>query len=152
MPASSTIKMEIITVKVRCAVFTTGSRNAVTPLLTASTPVIAVQPLANDLSSSHTLTPTTAAGSGEGGTTGVGCPPDVIIFTVPIPSVIRSVPTKRYVGIMNNAPVSRTPRKFTTVMTNKMTRQMGSVRGSRDGTAETSAPTPAEIPTAAVKT
>ena len=33
-------------VKVRRAVGTTGSRNALTPLLTASTPVMAVHPLA----------------------------------------------------------------------------------------------------------
>ncbi len=152
MPASSTSRMAMIAVNVRWAVFTIGSRNAVTPLLTASTPVIAVHPLANDLSSSQPLSPTVATGNGGGGTTGVGCPPEASAFVIPITSVIRSVPTKRYVGIMKRAPVSRTPRKFTSVMSSRMTRQSGSVWGSRDGAAETSAPTPAEIPTAAVKT
>jgi hypothetical protein len=33
----------------RCAFFTAGSRKALTPLLTASTPVRAVQPLAAEL-------------------------------------------------------------------------------------------------------
>ncbi len=47
----------MITVSVRCAVFTTGSRKAWTPLLTASTPVIAVQPLENALINSQTLIP-----------------------------------------------------------------------------------------------
>ena len=43
-------------VSVRRALVTTGSRKALTPLLTASTPVIAVQPLANARSSSHKVT------------------------------------------------------------------------------------------------
>ena len=38
----------MITVSVRLAWETAGSRKTVTPLLTASTPVMAVQPLAND--------------------------------------------------------------------------------------------------------
>ena len=53
---------------------------------------------------------------------------------------------------MNTAPVSRTPRRLTRVMSSKMTRHIESVCGWSDGTAETSAPTPAEIPTAAVRT
>ena len=82
---------------------------------TASTPVIAVQPLANDLSNSQALSPTVATGkTGEESVTGSGCPPDANTLTIPITSVISSVPTNRYVGTMNKAPVSRTPRKFTT--------------------------------------
>ncbi len=42
-----------MTVSVFCAFLVVGSRKARTPLLTASTPVIAVQPLANAFSSSH---------------------------------------------------------------------------------------------------
>ena len=57
-------------VSVNCAVFVTGSRKARTPLLTASTPVIAVQPLENALSISHTETPIAAAGITGGATTG----------------------------------------------------------------------------------
>lgn len=40
--------MTMMAVRVRRALCTGGSRNAVTPLLTASTPVIAVQPLESD--------------------------------------------------------------------------------------------------------
>ncbi len=47
MPSRSTIRIAMMIVRVRRAFATTGSRNACTPLLTASTPVIAVQPLAN---------------------------------------------------------------------------------------------------------
>ena len=47
MPPSISIKSAMMIVNVRFAVFAHGSRKAFTPLLTASTPVIAVQPLAN---------------------------------------------------------------------------------------------------------
>ena len=45
-------------VRLRWAFFTAGSRKAFTPLLTASTPVRAVQPLAKTLSNSQKLTAT----------------------------------------------------------------------------------------------
>ena len=45
--------MAMMAARVRRADFTAGSRNAITPLLTASTPVSAVQPLENALSISH---------------------------------------------------------------------------------------------------
>ena len=64
----------MIAVRVRCAFLTTGSRKAPTPLLTASTPVIAVQPLAKARSSSHrpAASASAAAGRAGGGTTGWG--------------------------------------------------------------------------------
>ena len=52
---------------VRCPYFTAGSRNALMPLLTASTPVIAVQPLAKARSSSQSGSLRWLAGSGRGG-------------------------------------------------------------------------------------
>src|ERR1039458_4475392 len=75
MPASIRMSNAMITPSVRRAFSAVGSRNAFTPLLTASTPVMAVQPLANALSSSHTLTAATAGGAGGRLTTGVGWPP-----------------------------------------------------------------------------
>jgi hypothetical protein len=45
--------MRTIAVSVRVASATAGFWNAVTPLLTASTPVIAVQPLAKAVIKSH---------------------------------------------------------------------------------------------------
>jgi hypothetical protein len=59
-------------VRARRAFFVVGSRNAMTPLLTASTPVIAVQPLEKTRSRSHKLAAATAGGSLAGGTMGVG--------------------------------------------------------------------------------
>ena len=58
-------------VRVRLAVGITGSRNAFTPLLTASTPVMAVQPLANACSSSHRFGAALARRSLGGATTSV---------------------------------------------------------------------------------
>src|SRR3982074_2087907 len=79
MPASNTPRMMTIAVKVRCAWVTVGARKAPTPLLTASTPVIAVQPLAKARSSSQTETAAavviSGGGGGGGGTTGTGSPP-----------------------------------------------------------------------------
>ena len=57
---------------VRLALTTAGSRKAVTPLLTASTPVIAVQPLANARSTIHQPAAEVAAITGGGATTGIG--------------------------------------------------------------------------------
>src|SRR5260370_31051986 len=65
----------MMTVRVRCAFFTPGSRKAFTPLLTASTPVRAVQPLAKTFSKSHKVTASVMAGGGGSGATGTGCPP-----------------------------------------------------------------------------
>src|ERR1044072_6762679 len=72
MPASRMPRSSTIHVRVPIARFTVGRANAPTPLLTASTPVIAVQPLANALISSQRVAGATAAGSGGGGGTGAG--------------------------------------------------------------------------------
>src|ERR1700735_240626 len=101
MPASITIKRAIIIVSTRRDVFTTGSRNARTPLLTASTPVIAVQPLAKDCSNNHTLAAATAEEGGAGGiTTGTGCPPAMTDLNMPNASAGRQVPMHRDGGRM----------------------------------------------------
>jgi hypothetical protein len=60
--------------------------------------------------------------------------------------------TNKYVGAMKISPVSRNPRRFTSVMTVRIPRHIAKVCGCKAGTAETSAPTPAEIPTATTST
>ena len=142
----------MITVSVFRAVAAVGSRNAFTPLLTASTPVMAVHPLAKAFSSSQADTAAVAAAGAGGEITGAGCPPPRIVFPTPMTIAISSVPTNRYVGARNTAPVSRTPRRFTSAITARIPRHIPSVCGCRAGTAETRAPTPAEIPTATTKT
>ena len=53
MPASRMASRAMMMVSVVLAFLRVGSRNAITPLLTASTPVMAVQPEEKALSSSH---------------------------------------------------------------------------------------------------
>ena len=72
MPASMTASRPMIAVNVRWACGTAGSRKAVTPLLTASTPVMAVQPLAKARIKIQRLAAVVAAGSDAGASTGDG--------------------------------------------------------------------------------
>ena len=69
MPPNMTIKEATITASVARAVLTTGSRKARTPLLTASTPVIAVHPLEKAFKRSQRLTAAAADAGGAGGAT-----------------------------------------------------------------------------------
>jgi hypothetical protein len=144
--------MAQIAVRVRLAYFTDGSLKSGTPLLTASTPVMAVQPLANARSSSQMLAVAPAAASGGGGTTGTGCPSAEIALTIPINRITAKSTTKAYVGMPKARPDSRTPRRFTRAITTRMPRQRARMWSCIAGKAETSAPTPAEIPTAALRT
>ena len=118
-----------------------------TPLLTASTPVIAVQPLPKLLASIHKVGAATAAGGGTGGaTTGEGWPPSARARPTPMMSAMQR--PKETVGRANAVPVALKPRKLTTVSSASTAMQSGSVCGKRLGTADTSAPMPAEMATA----
>src|SRR5215469_2522801 len=109
MPANSTVRIAIIAPSARCAAATAGLRNAGTLLLTASTLVIAVHPLANARTRVLSpATPTALLGCG-GPTTGVGCPPDDNAAHTPIVSITKRVPTNKHVGNMNRTPASRIP-------------------------------------------
>src|SRR5215469_16313255 len=92
IPASKMIRSPTIAVSVRCAVRTEGSRKSGTPLLTASTPVIAVVPLANDRMSSQVVTAAVAGPGGGGGVTGTGCPFEAIVRITPTTITTSSVP------------------------------------------------------------
>ena len=139
-------------VSVRLALSVFGSRKAVTPLLTASTPVMAVHPLAKTFINSQSVSTPVAGGNAGGATTGIGCPPVRIACKEPRPMTVSRQRINTQVGIMKTTPVSRTPRMFTTVNSRSIRRQSPRVWACRLGTAETSAPTPAEMPTAAVRT
>src|SRR5262250_1051607 len=58
---------------------------------------------------------------------GRGCPPEAIVLEIPATIAINSVPTNIYVGIIKIRPVSRTPRRFTTVIRIRMPRQRARV-------------------------
>jgi len=75
MPASRIPSATTMKVSVRRALRTCGWRKALTPLETASIPVIAVQPDAKARSNSHQPSASAASGVGGGGTTGCGWPP-----------------------------------------------------------------------------
>ena len=145
MPANNTTRMPMIAESVRCALRTAGSRNALTPLLTASTPVIAVQPLAKARNTIHHPAVVVAANIAGGAITATGWPPITHALISPIPSTVNKQRTKRYVGTTNAKPDSRTPRRLTMAMNARMPKHSRSVWGWSAGTAETRAPTPAEI-------
>src|SRR5262245_36502467 len=121
--------MPMIALSVRRALIVAGSRNAVTPLLTASTPVIAVQPLANERKSSQTLAPAVATGIGGGGASGAGDPSDVHTLNRPMATTVNRQNTNRYVGTTKARPDSRTPRKLTSAMSVRIARQIANVCG-----------------------
>jgi hypothetical protein len=69
------INKPTIIARVNRAQFTTGSLNACTPLLTASTPVIAVHPLANAFNIIHQVTCSFAGATAGNAAAASGCPP-----------------------------------------------------------------------------
>ena len=152
VPKSMMTSVPMITVRAICAFLTLGSRKAITPFETASTPVIAAQPLEKDLSASQTPRPITVAGRGWGiAARATGWPPAAITRKKPNATVVSTVPTKRKVGPMNAAPVSLTPRMLTMARNASTSRHNSSVCGSSQGRSEITAPTPAVMPTAAVR-
>src|SRR5260370_4639220 len=72
---------------------TRGSEKRGTPLLTASTPVIAVQPLANDRINNQNATAFVGLITAGGGTIALGCPPLISEREMPTPIAISSVTT-----------------------------------------------------------
>ena len=95
--------------------------------LTASTPVIAVQPLAKVRRRSQTESASVARGAAGGGTTGAGLPPAASVAQTPQASAPPREAMNRYVGTASTAPVSFVPRRFTSVSPARMSRQSGSV-------------------------
>src|SRR5579872_6433203 len=93
-----TIKIAIMIVKVSLAYLEDGSRNAITPLLTASTPVMAVQPLEKARSISQALMASVAVFNLGGAATAMGCPPAATVFNKPIAIAASRHPMNKYVG------------------------------------------------------
>jgi hypothetical protein len=86
--------MATMAVRVRWALETLGSRKMGTPLLTASTPVMAVQPLAKARTNIQLPTATAEPETIGGATTGTGWPPLVRAFQSPIAITAPRVSTK----------------------------------------------------------
>jgi hypothetical protein len=117
------------------------------PLLTASTPVMAVQPLAKARSTSQRPMLSVALGRGGGAVSGAGAPPAIVAFQNPTARITAKQATKRYVGTASARPASSVPRRLISVTSARMPRQSGRVAGCSAGTADTNAPTPAETAT-----
>ena len=138
-------------VSVVLAFLRVSSRKAITPLLTASTPVMAVQPEENTFSSSHQLTAAVAAGNAGSGVTGCGCPAACSTCHAPTRDHNQQRSRKQvsgnhehHAGVVHAAHVHDGQN-------GQHSRHSSSVCGCKAGTAEISAPTPAEMPTAAVR-
>ena len=139
-------------VKVRWACRTAGSRKAVTPLLTASTPVIAVQPLANARIKTHRLTAVVAAGSVAGGSTGTGWPLAKTVLTTPIAKTAKQREDEQIGRSHECQPRLANPTQVDD-RDQEQNRQTERQRvGLQVRQADTRAPTPAEIPTATTST
>jgi hypothetical protein len=126
-PANKITRVPTMATRVRRACTTAGSRKTLVALLTASTPVIAVHPLANALTRSHAPAVAVAAGAAGGAITPTGAPAFSQARTTPMTRIRVRHPTKAYVGTTNARPDSRTPRRFTAAMIARIVRQSASV-------------------------
>src|SRR5262245_46398129 len=96
MPMNITIPISAIVTSVAAAFLDSGGRNAGTPSETASTPVIAVQPLANAVSSRNVVSGCVPASGGSASSTGAIDP--VRYRYRPTISITPIVATKKYVA------------------------------------------------------
>jgi hypothetical protein len=85
----------MIMVRVVLAFLRVGSRNAITPLLTASTPVMAVQPEEKTFRISHQVSAAVTGGIAGIGVTGWGCPAACTTCHPPTAITISSVAVNR---------------------------------------------------------
>ena len=113
MPRNITPTRAPITVSVVRALRASGGLKAGTPFETASTPVIALQPSANARMRSRR--PSDSAGTTTGVTplTCGGAPRSVRPTPTPIRASIET--RKTYVGIAKIVPLSRMPRRLTSI-------------------------------------
>ena len=133
----------MIAVSVRRAWRTAGSRKALTPLLTASTPVMAVQPLAKARISDPEASAVAAAmAAAAAARPAPGVRRRASALTTPMASTAQQRDdeqvSRHHEG---HARLARRPRRLTTVISARIARQRAQrVRAGATGTAETRAP------------
>ena len=110
MPTNIPTAITAIAMRVAAAFFASGGRKAGTPFDTASTPVIAVQPFANAVSSRNVVSVWCPAATGGGTSTGV-MPPLKYSYMPPAINT-ATLTTNTYVGTAKMRPDSRIPRRF----------------------------------------
>ncbi len=135
---------------VDAAFFDSGGRNAGTPFETASTPVIAVQPLANAVSSRNSESGWNVDGAAPSAT-GSACTVPPMTCHAPRPTSVSVVTMKKYVGTAKMLPDSRMPRRFP-IISSATNPSVSSTRLTcQSGNAEVIAATPAAMLTATVR-
>src|SRR3954465_368747 len=105
IPTNIAIARVAIVTSVEAAFLASGGLNAGTPFETASTPVIAVQPFANAVSSRNNVSDSCVEATGGMG--GRGWTEPVTARQVPTATRVRIVTIKKYVGIEKILPDSR---------------------------------------------
>ena len=136
---------------VSAAFFSSGGLKAGTPFDTASTPVMAVQPLAKARRIRNVLRAVTPLGVGlPPGTTGTIAP--VTARHAPAPSSASRLARKKYVGMEKMRPDSRMPRRLPIAMRTMQARPISVRLTCHCGKADTTAATPAAMLTATVMT
>ena len=157
MPRKKTARMVTIQASVIAALREAGALKAPTPLEIASVPVMATHPSAKARSMRNVnakpvgCRPRSRARAwGARGATEMCVSPSMSrAMPVPISASITAMNT--YVGRLNAAPDSRTPRRFTSIRTMIAQAQRGTVVLARTGYADVIAATPLEIETATVR-
>ena len=130
------------------AFFADGSLKDGTPLLTASTPVSAVQPEAKARRIRNTVTSPavsmTAVGSG-------GWYPNTSTRTKPVTMSARIAKMKNYVGTPNMIADSRMPLRLPHVRMQTMTQAIHGLYAASSGNADAAAAAPEQLDTATVR-
>ena len=151
MPTNMTATSRPMTVSVTRAFRHSGGWKAGTPLEMASTPVIALQPSANARMSRSRPSDSTGTSAAVTPVT-LGASPSRERAT-PMPMRASVVVRKTYVGSAKIVPLSRIPRRFTSMTAAMRTAAMSTRWSASDpGTAEVMAATPAATLTATVRT
>ncbi len=149
MARNKTTRIVLMAVSVVAALRVFGSLKAVMPLEMASMPVKAVEPLEKARRIKKSVRGAAASVAISTPVTGVSVP--VKKRYRPTTSVIPMTSRKKKVGMAKTEPLSRTPRRLTSV-TRKMMATANTTRyGPRSGKAETICATPDEIDTATVR-
>ncbi len=150
IPTNIVIASAAIISIVAAAFFDSGGLNAGTPFDTASTPVIAVQPFENAVSSRNSVSAWPVDGTGAAATTGETSP--IAMRHTPTPMRIRIETTKKYVGSAKIRPDSLMPRRLPTISTSTNPSVASTGRMCHWGNADVTAATPAAMLTATVST
>src|ERR1700730_3076953 len=154
MPANMVIASTPMITRVPAAFLLLGGLKLGTPLLTASTPVSAVQPWANARSTSATRSSPLVfwvARIPKCADSAIGVWP-VRAWYAPTTIISTTLATNPYVGTAKAVPDSLRPRRFTIASSTTATLEITTVYGLSTGKAEAMLATPATTETATVST